>query len=96
MDQIWRPTFSVLMNYKCEACSSMYLANDGRILTQFDAHIQSLYPVDPKYAEGTLHFHVDLTDNVEVLTKTYANASYVGKKLHNKLGLQHSRKVELT
>jgi hypothetical protein len=82
------------MNYKCEACSSMYLANDGRVLTQLDAHVRSLYPVDPKYAEGTFHFHVDLTDDVEVLMKTYANASYVGKKMHRKLGLQYSRKVE--
>jgi hypothetical protein len=89
-----RPTLSVLMNYKCEACSSMYLANDGRVLMQLDAHLRSLYPVDPKYAEGTFHFHEDLTDDLEVLMKTYANASYVGKKMHRKLGLQYSRKVE--
>jgi hypothetical protein len=34
-----RPTLSVVMNYKFEACSSMYLANDGRVLIQLDAHI---------------------------------------------------------
>jgi hypothetical protein len=40
------PTLSVVMNCKCETCSSMYLANDGRVLTQLDAHVRSLYPVD--------------------------------------------------
>jgi hypothetical protein len=89
-----RPTLCVLMNYKCELCSSMYLANDGRVLNQLDAHIRSTYPVDPKYAQGTFHFNIDLTDDVEVLMKTYANGSYVGKKLHRKLGLEYSRKVE--
>jgi hypothetical protein len=49
---------------------------------QLDAHVRSLHPVDSKYAEWTFHFHVDLTDNMKVLMKTYANASYVGKKMH--------------
>ena len=82
------------MNYKCEACGSNYLANDGRILAQLDAHIRSAYPVDPKYAEGTFHFHIDLTNDLEVLMKTYASGSSVGKKIHRKLGLSYARKVE--
>jgi hypothetical protein len=89
-----RPTLSVLMNYKCELCSRMYLANDGRILMQLDAHLRSTYPVDPKFAEGTFHLNIDLTDDLEVLMKTYANGSFVGKKIHRKLGLEYSRKVE--
>jgi hypothetical protein len=35
------PTLSVVMHYKCEACSSMSLANDGRVLMQLDAHVRS-------------------------------------------------------
>jgi hypothetical protein len=89
-----RPTLSVLMNYRCDSCSSLYLANDGRILAQIDAHIREPYKVDPKYAEGTFHFHIDLTDDLEVLMKTYASGSYVGKKMHRKLGIQYARKVE--
>ncbi len=74
----------------------MYLANDGRVLMQLDAHLRSLYPVDPKYAEGTFHFHEDLTDDLEVLMKTYANASFGGKKMHEKLGLNTSSNSKLT
>ena len=72
----------------------MYLANDGRILDQLDPHIREPYKVDPKYADGTFHLHIDLTDDLDSLMKTYANGSYVGKKMHRKLGLQYSRKVE--
>ena len=72
----------------------MYLANDGRILSQLDPHIREPYKVDPKYAEGTFHFDIDLTDDLELLMKTYANGSFVGKKMHRKLGLKYKRKVE--
>jgi hypothetical protein len=89
-----RPTLAVLMNYKCEACSSMFLANDCRILMQLDAHIRDAYPVDPKYAQGTFHMDIDLTDDLELLMTTYANGSYVGKKMNRKLGLKYTRKVE--
>jgi hypothetical protein len=34
-----RAILAVLMNYKCELCSSNYLANDEWILNQLDAHM---------------------------------------------------------
>jgi hypothetical protein len=89
-----RPTLCVLMNYKCEACSSAFLANDGRILAQLDPHIREPYQVEPKYAEGTFHFNVDLTDNLENLMKTYANGPFVGKNILRKLGLKYLRKTD--
>jgi hypothetical protein len=74
-----RPTLSVLMNCRCDGCRSLHLANDGRILAQIDTHIREPHKVDPKHAEGTFHFHIDLTDDPEVLMKTCANGSHVGK-----------------
>jgi hypothetical protein len=89
-----RPILAVLMNYKCDLCNSNYLANDGRILNQLDAHLRGRYPVDMKYAQGTFHFHKDQTVDLEGLMKTYANASYFGKKMHEKLGLEYAWKLE--
>ena len=37
---------------------------------------------------------IDLTDDLDNLMKIYANGSYVGMKMHRKLGLHYSRKVE--
>jgi hypothetical protein len=52
------------------------------------------YPVDPTYASGGFHLHVDLTDDLELLMKTYANGAFVSKKLHHKIGIQYTRKVD--
>jgi hypothetical protein len=82
------------MTYKCPACGVIRGANDGQILAILPAHIRQIYPCDPKYCHGTFHFNVDLTDDLELLMCTYANASFVGKKLGRKLGLQYTRKVE--
>jgi hypothetical protein len=89
-----RPTLCVLMNYKCDSCHSAFLANDGRILVQIDPHIREAYKVEPKYASGTFHFNMDLTDNLESLMKTYANGPFVGKNLLRKLGLKYERKID--
>jgi hypothetical protein len=72
------------MNYKCEACGSAFLANDGRILHQLDPRIREPCEVEPKYAEGTFHFNMDLTDSLE---------SLMGKNMLRKLGLKHERKI---
>jgi hypothetical protein len=89
-----RPMLAVVMNYRCELCSSNYLANDGRILKQLPAHLRACYPVDMKYASGTFHLHRDLTVDLESLMETYANASFFGKKMHKKLGLDYEWKLE--
>jgi hypothetical protein len=89
-----RPTLAAAMRYTCAICHTGYMANDGRILNQLDPHIREPYEVDPKYADGTFHFHIDLGDNVEDLVKTYASGTFVGKKLHRKLGKKYGRKVE--
>jgi hypothetical protein len=88
-----RPTLCVLMNYKCEACGSAFLANDGRILHQLDPHVREPCEVEPKHAEGTFHFNMDLTDNLESLMKTCANGRHMGKNMLRKLGLKHERKI---
>jgi hypothetical protein len=59
-----RPTLCVLMNYKCEACGSAFLANDGRILHQLDPHIREPCEVEPKYAEGTFHFNTWISQTI--------------------------------
>jgi hypothetical protein len=47
-----------------------------------------------RYAQGTSHLHGDLTVNLEGLMKTYANASFGGKKMHEKLGLEYQFKLK--
>jgi hypothetical protein len=89
-----RPMLAVVMNYRCELCSSNYMANDGRILKQLPAHLRGRYPVNMRYAQGTFHLHRDLTVDLEGLMQTYANASFVGKKMHEKLGLEYQWKLE--
>jgi hypothetical protein len=89
-----RPMLAVLMNYKCESCNANFLANDGRILCQLDAHVRGRYPVNMRYAEGTFHLHREQTVDLESLMTTYANGSFFGKKLHQKLGLQYQWKLE--
>jgi hypothetical protein len=89
-----RPTLAVAMHHTCGLCDTGYLANDARTLNQLDPHMREPCKVDPKRADGTFHFNMDLTDNMEDLLKTHANGAFVGKKLHRKLGKQHARKVE--
>jgi hypothetical protein len=47
-----------------------------------------------KYASGTFHLHRDLTVGLEGLIETYTNASFIGKKIHKKLGLEYEWKLE--
>lgn len=89
-----RPTLAVVMQYKCPVCDVIIAANDGRLLMILPASLRQVYPADPKYCGGTFHFDMDLTDDLESLMKTYANAGFVGRKLVRKLGLQYSRRVE--
>ena len=84
------PSMAILMNYKCKKCEMTYTANDGRILASLPSYLRNLYPVDPVYCSGTFHFHRDLSDDLDLLMKTYANASFIGKKLHQKIGIQYT------
>ena len=88
-----QPYLAVLQQYKCPACSTVYSANDGRLLSMLPAHVQSIYPVDPRYASGSFHFSTQLTNDLELLMVTYANAGFVSKKLFRSLGQQYTNKV---
>ena len=87
------PMWCVVMNYKCEACKTCYAANDGRLLSVLPPDIAEAYPVLPMYASGHFHLQTDLSDDVELLMKTYANGKFVSSKLHRKLGLIYTRKA---
>jgi hypothetical protein len=75
-------------------CGVILGVNDGRLLSILPAAAREIYPTDLKYSTGTFHFHLDLSNNLEALMKTYANARFVGNKLYRKLGLQYTRKVD--
>ncbi len=55
--------------------------------------IASTYPVDPIYSSGTFHFDQDLSDNLESLTRIYANATFVSEKLYCKIGQEYEQKA---
>jgi hypothetical protein len=82
------------MNYKCESCNTCYAANDGRLLSVLPRDVAAAYPVLPRYASGQFHLHTDVLDDMELLMKTYANGKFVSSKLHRKLGVVYTRKVE--
>ena len=88
------PTWCILMNYKCEHCKTCYAANDGRLLSLLPSDISSTYPVLPKYASGLFHLHKDLSDDLDILMRTYANGKFVSGKLYRKLGVIYTRKVQ--
>ena len=89
-----RPTLCVLMNYECQHCNITYAANDGRLLSLLPAHVRSIYPVDPIYASGSFHLHKDLTFDLEILMKTYANGKFVSGKLYRKIGKEYTEKLQ--
>ena len=88
------PTWCVAMNYKCEICNISYAANDGRLLSVLPRDVAMAYPVLPRYASGQLHLDTDLSDDLELLMKTYANGKFVSSKLYRKLGVEYTRKVQ--
>ena len=88
-----RPSWCVVMSYKCQRCNITVAANDGRLLSKLNRDVASAYPVEPIYASGTFHFDQDLSDNLENLMRTYANAKFVSEKLYWKTGKEYERKV---
>lgn len=88
-----RPSWCVVMSYKCHRCNISVAANDGRLLSKLNRDVASAYPVEPTYASGTFHFDQDLSDNLENLMRTYANAKFVSEKLYGKTGKEYERKV---
>ena len=88
------PTWCVVMNYKCESCKTCYPANDGRLLSLLPPDVAAAYPVLPRYASGQFHLHTDLSDDVDLLMRTYANGKFVSSKLHRKLGVAYTRKAD--
>ena len=87
------PIWAVVMFYDCPTCKAKFKANDGRLLHLLPAHVQQKYPVLPKYCSGPFHLSTDLTDDMELSMKTYANAEYVSAGLHRKQATFFTRKV---
>jgi hypothetical protein len=82
------------MSYKCEFCDTTYAGNDGRLLSLLPAPVAPAHPVLPTYAAGQFQLHQDLSDDVELLLRTYASGKFVSAKLHRKLSVVYARKVE--
>ena len=69
------PGWAIVMTYKCTHCGIRYEANDAAVLSVLPIHIRKAYPVDPKYADNTMTFHIDkgLSQILEELMLTYGN-----------------------
>ena len=78
------PSWCVVMQYKCKHCNVTYAGNDGRVLATLPPHVAAAYPVIPSYASGMFHFHQNLTDDLEITMRTYANAKFIRDKLYRK------------
>jgi hypothetical protein len=88
------PTWCVLAKYTCPKCKTKYEANDAHLLWDWETDVSNSYPVLQNYANGTFHFHKDLTDLMEGFMRTYGNGSWFGKQLHRKIGVQYTRFCE--
>ena len=88
------PAWAIVMDYKCQECGLTYAANDGKLLSLLPSDVRDSYPVLPRYASGTWHMHKDLTDDLEQLMKTYANATFVSNKLYRKNNTEYTRRVD--
>ena len=90
-------TWSVIMNYKCKACSQSFKGNEGRLLNLLAPHVRRAYPVLPRYAankNATFHLHKDQSQVLESLMKTYANADFISISLQRAQALFYTDKVE--
>ena len=89
------PTWCIFMNYKCTRCEATIPANDQQLLQNLPPLVRSLYPVHPRYAGSrSYHLHQDLTFDLELLLKTYANAKFFSEKLFKRIGQQYTDKLE--
>ena len=86
------PGWAIVMTYKCTHCGIRYEANDAAVLSVLPIHIRKAYPVDPKYADNTMTFHIDkgLSQILEELMLTYGNGDKVSKMIFNTLTKQYS------
>jgi hypothetical protein len=89
-----RTMWGAIMRYDCEDCSLSYSANSGALLSSLPAHVRQAYPVDPRYAAGTYHLSIDITDDVDVIMKTYGNGNMISKSLYQQQGKHYTRKLE--
>ena len=83
-----------MIHSKWEMCNGLFSANDGHVLLTFPTHIQNLYPVFPRFARGLWHLSKTPTADLELLMRTYANASFVSSSYFRKLGALYVEKVE--
>ena len=86
--------WGVVMRYECVKCEMGFAANSGVILNSLPAHVRQAYPVDPRYAAGTFHLSIAITDNIDVVMKTYGNGNMVSKSLIQQQGKHYTRKLE--
>jgi hypothetical protein len=52
------------------------LTRIASVLSVLPSDVAAAYPVLPRYASGQFHLHTDVSDDVDLLMKTYANGTY--------------------
>ena len=70
------------MEYQCFTCGKKINANDGRRLNLLAPKIRNVYPVLPRYANGSFHLQKHLSSMLETFMKTYGNGEVVSEMLH--------------
>ena len=76
--------WGVVMWYQCPKCAARFAGNVGAILSSLAPRIHQAYPVEPRYASGGFHLHCDVTDDIDMIMKTYGNGDLVSRMLMNK------------
>jgi hypothetical protein len=82
-----------VMWYECPECKKRWAGNDQEVLGALTERVSQSYPVEPRYATGSFHLSVDVSDDVDSLMKTYGNGNMLARTLFQKQAKAYLRKV---
>ena len=68
--------------------------NDGQLLVGLPPYICQVYPVEPRFANGTFHFDTSASDEFDCILKTYGNGDFCSKKMFRMSAMKYTRSLE--
>ena len=78
------PSWAIVMSYKCSHCQARMDGNSARLLMALPIHVRSAYPVEPKFADNFMLFHIDKACShvLEENMLTYGNGDKLSRSIY--------------
>ena len=88
------PDWAIVMSYKCSKCPMRYDGNSAKVLMTLPIHVRSAYPVEPKFADNGMMFHLDRACShvLEENMLTYGNADKLSRSIYAGITNTHLRR----